>query len=79
MQQMGRRGRGERAWASVSSDAVPALTGRRRVGAGQSGRGSGKQGGTAGNVFSVLAPPGGVRLFLLEESPMKRTERRWRP
>ena len=58
MQQMGRRGRGERARASVSSDAVPALEGRRRVGAGQSGRVSGKQGGTAEMYFLSLLPLG---------------------
>ena len=38
MQQMGRRGQGERANALVSSDALPALWGKRRVGAVLSGR-----------------------------------------
>ena len=48
----------------VSSDALPALTGRRRVGAVQSGRISGEQGGTAEIVFSVLVPLGEQGLFL---------------
>ena len=49
----------------VSSDALPALTGRRRVGAVQSGRISGKQGGTAEIVFSVLVPLGEQGFFIL--------------
>ena len=62
---MGRRGQGEMAEARVSSDAMPALTGRRCVGTVQSGRISGKQGGTAEIVFSVLVPHGEQGLFYL--------------
>ena len=58
------------AFAKVSSDALPALTGRRRVGAVQSGRFfTGKQGGTAEIVFSVLVPCYGEQgLFYLQRS-----------
>ena len=49
----------------VSSDALPALTGRRRVGAVQSGRISGKQGGTAENCFFCPCSLRGTRTFLL--------------
>ena len=52
-------------FSKVSSDAMPALTGRRCVGTVQSGRISGKQGGTAEIVFSVLVPFGEQGLFLL--------------
>ena len=53
------------AFAKVSSDALPALTGRRCVGTVQSGRIlSGKQGGTAELVFLSLFPYGGARTFL---------------
>ena len=48
----------------VSSDALPALTGRRRVGAVQSGRFSGKQGGTAENCFFCPCSLRGTRAFL---------------
>ena len=44
--------------AKVSSDAVPALTGRRCVGTVQSGRIYGKQGGTAELFFLSLFPQG---------------------
>ena len=49
----------------VSSDALPALTGRRRVGAVQSGRFSGKQGGTAEIVFFCPCSLRGTGTFLL--------------
>ena len=62
---MGRGGQREMAKARVSSDALPALLGRRRVGAAKSGRISGKQGGTAEIVFSVLVPLGEQGLFIL--------------
>ena len=54
-------------FSKVSSDAMPALTGRRCVGTVQSGRISGKQGGTAEIVFSVLVPFGERGLFYLEK------------
>ena len=60
---MGRRGQGERERSLVSSDALPALTGRRRVGAGREVGFTGKQGGTAEIVFSVLVPLGEQGLF----------------
>ena len=44
-------------------DAMPALWGSRCVGTGMSGRESGKQGGTAEIVFSVLAPLRGSKDF----------------
>ena len=63
---MGRRGQGEMAKAKVSSDAMPALTGRRCVGTVIEVAGfSGKQGGTAESVFSVLVPLGEQGLFYL--------------
>ena len=46
-------------------DALPALWGSRCVGTGMSGRESGKQGGTAEIVFSVLAPLRGARTFFV--------------
>jgi len=61
---------------------LPALTGRRRVGAVQSGRISGKQGGTAEIVLSVLVPLGEQGLFYCfqkGEIPMYAPGRRWRP
>jgi len=51
--------------AKVSSDAMPALTGRRCVGTVQSGRLiAGKQGGTAENVFLSLFPQGNKDFFI---------------
>ena len=64
-QQMGRRGRRERAVGLSIFDALPALWGSRCVGTGMSGRESGKQGGTAEKVFSVLAPLRGARTFFV--------------
>ena len=77
---MGRRGQRERGSPRVSSDALPALLGRRRVGAGRAVGFTGKQGGTAENVFSVLVPLGEQGLFsfpkgethMLEKLPGKR-------
>ena len=60
---MGRRGQRERDSSLVSSDALPALLGRRRVGAGRAVGFTGKQGGTAEIVFSVLVPSGEQGLF----------------
>ena len=60
---MGRRGQGEQEVSLVSSDALPALLGTRRVGAGRAVGFTGKQGGTAEIVFSVLVPSGEQGLF----------------
>ena len=54
---MGRRGQGEQEVSLVSSDALPALQGTRRVGAERAVGFTGKQGGTAEFVDSVLVSP----------------------
>jgi len=70
---MGRRGRGERAWAQVAADAAPALSGEGCDGTLQRGcseQSCINQGGTAGRkpalvqgqAFLVLA--GSLRLYL---------------
>ena len=60
-------------------DALPALWGRRCVGIVMSGRESGKQGGTAEIVFSVLAPlTGGARTFFIQEGIFMHLDFRWR-
>ena len=65
---MGRRGQGERESSSVSSDAMPALTGRRRVGAVmRRSEYSGKQGGTAEIAFLSLLPCMGEQGFFIFE------------
>ena len=83
---MGRRGQGERESSLVSSDALPALPGTRRVCAGRAVGFTGKQGGTAENVVSVLVPIGEQGLFsfpkgeshMLEKLPGKRWRRQCR-
>ena len=54
--------------SKVSSDAMPALTGRRCVGTViEAADFIGKQGGTAENVFSVLVPFGEQGLFCFDK------------
>ncbi len=50
-------------FSRVSSDALPALSGKRCIGTVQSGRISGKQGGTAEIVFLSLFPSGNKDFF----------------
>ena len=64
-QQMGRRGRRERAVGLSIFDALPALWGRRCVGIVMSGRAGGKQGGTAEKCFLSLLPPRGSKGFFI--------------
>ena len=67
-QQMGRGGQRETGSPRVSSDAMPALTGRRCVGTVIEVAGfSGKQGGTAGICLSVLVPYWEQGLFYLDK------------
>ena len=63
---MGRRGQGEMAEARVSSDAMPALTGSRCVGTGQSGRSfPANKVVPQKSYFLSLFPQGNEDIFLL--------------
>ena len=64
-QQMGRRGQGEMGLPRVSSDALPALTGRRCVGTVTERPHLRQAGWYRRNVFSVLVPLGEQGLFYL--------------
>ncbi len=68
--------------SKVSSDAMPALTGRRCVGTvAERSAFAGKQGGTAEFVFLSLFPQGNKDFFIPERSIVMRKKlpgKRWR-